>query len=261
MGHGLLRDRVALVTGASQGIGEGIAREFADEGAAVALVARNADNLGRIEAEITGQGQLAKAYPLDITNYDLYGKAIADVVDKWGRIDILVNNAMVVWYATILEEGDLVENWRRTMAVNLEAVWMGSKMAASHMVKQNSGRIISISSIQASNSSGTCGAYGSTKGGIISLTKSMAIELAPYNIAVNAIAPGFIRTAASFVDGVDETTTDYFKTYYVEMRHVPMARTGLPKDVAGTAVFLASDYCRYMTAQILTVDGGLTSTF
>ena len=261
MGRGLLTDRVALVTGASQGIGEGIAREFAEEGAAVALVARNADNLGRIESEITAQGQQAKSYPLDITDYDLYAKAIADVVDRWGHLDILVNNAMVCFYATILEEGDTIERWRRTMAVNLEAIWMGSKMAVGHMVKQNFGRIISLTSTQAHHSSGTVGAYGSTKGGIIGLTKSMAIELAPYNITVNAIAPGYVRTAACIQDGVDETTTEYFKTHYVGRRRIPMARAGLPKDVAGTAVFLASDYCRYMTAQVLTVDGGLTSTY
>lgn len=261
MGKGLLEGKVALVTGASQGIGEGIAREYAEEGAAVALVARNADNLGRIEGEITGLGQQAKAYPLDITEYDLFSKAIDDVVDKWGHIDILVNNAMVCWYATILEEEDTIERWRRTMAVNLEAVWMGSKLAAHHMAKNESGTIINITSIQASHSSGTVGAYGATKGGIVTLTKNMAFELAPHNITVNAIAPGFIRTPASFVDGVDETTSDYFLKYYVEMRHVPMARTGLPRDVAGTAIFLASEYCRYMTGQVITVDGGLTSTF
>ena len=261
MGCGLLRDRVALVTGASQGIGEAIAREFAEEGAAVALVARNADNLARIEAEITAQGLQAKAYPLDITDYGLYTAAISDAVGRWGRLDILVNNAMVCFYATILEAEDTIENWRRTMTVNLEAAWMGSKMAATHMVKQNYGRIISITSTQAHHASGDVGAYCATKGGIISLTKSMAIELAPYNIAVNAIAPGFVRTAACIIDGVDETTTDHFVTYYAGMRRIPMARAGLPREIAGAAVFLASDYCRYMTGEVITVDGGLTSTF
>ena len=261
MGKHLLEGRVALVTGASQGIGEGIAREYADEGAAVALVARNADNLSRIESEIKSAGGEAGAYPLDITDYRLYKKAIDDIVRRWGHIDILVNNAMAVWYATVLEEDDSIEHWRRTMAVNLEATWYGSKLVAPYMVEQKWGRIISISSIQAGTTSGDCGAYCATKGGIISITKSMAIELAPHNIVCNIIAPGFIRTPASFVDGVDETTTDWFLNYYVGMRKIPLARTGLPSDVAGAAIFLASDYCRYMTGQVLVVDGGLTSTF
>jgi 3-oxoacyl-[acyl-carrier protein] reductase len=261
MGKRLLEGRVALVTGASQGIGEGIAREYADEGAAVALVARNADNLSRIESEIKAAGGEARAYPFDISDHDLYRKAVDEVLRRWGHIDILVNNAMTVWYATILEEDDSVEHWRRTMAVNLEATWYGSKLVAPHMVQQQWGRIVSVSSVQATTSSGDCGAYCATKGGIISITKSMAVELAPYNVMCNVIAPGFIRTPASFVDGVDETTTDWFQNYYVGMRKVPLARAGLPTDVAGTAIFLASDYCRYLTGQVITVDGGLSSTF
>ena len=261
MACGLLNDRVALVTGASQGIGEAIAREYAEEGAAVALVARNAENLARIEAEITAQGGKVSAYPLDITDHDRFGGSIEDCVARWGRLDILVNNAMVCFYGTILDEEDTVERWRRVMAVNLEAIWMGSKLAAKYMVQQNYGRIINITSIQAHYVSGEVGAYCATKGGIISLTKSMAIELAPYNIAVNAIAPGFVKTAAAIIDGVDETTTDHFLTYYVGQRRIPMARAGVPRDISGIAVFLASDYCRYMTAEVVTVDGGLTSTF
>ena len=261
MGKGLLEGRVALVTGASQGIGEAIAREYADEGAAVALVARNADNLRRIESEIAAAGGQARAYPFDITDYDRYAATINDVVERWGHLDILVNNAMTVWYATILEEDDSIEHWRRTMAVNLEAAWYGSKLAVPHMVRQQWGRIISVSSVQAMTPSGDCGAYCATKGGMISITKSMAVELAPYNILCNIIAPGFVHTPASIVDGVDETTTDWFLNYYVGMRKIPLARAGEPSDVAGTAVFLASDYCRYLTGQVIVVDGGLTSTF
>ena len=138
---------------------------------------------------------------------------------------------------------------------------MGAKLCAPYMVKQKFGRIISITSVQGFVASGTCGAYNASKGGIIALTKSMAVELAPYNIVVNAIAPGFIHTPMSFMDGVDEITTEVFLNYYVEMRQIPMARSGEPEDDAGTVVFLASDYCRYMTGEVLVVDGGLTSTF
>ena len=129
------------------------------------------------------------------------------------------------------------------------------------MVLHGSGRIISIASTQAIATSGDAGAYTAAKGGIISYTKSMAVELAPRGILVNAIAPGFMRTPMSFIDGVDETTTQEFTAWYVDRRKVPLARAGLPEDIAGTAVFLASDYCRYLTGQTLVVDGGLTSTF
>ncbi|MGW8249805.1 MAG: SDR family NAD(P)-dependent oxidoreductase [Anaerolineales bacterium] len=259
MPHELLKDRVALITGAGQGLGQAVAREFADEGAAVALVDINPETLAQTESEIKEKDHQVLAYPLDVTDYDAYEKVIADVVDRWEHLDILVNNAAIAIYGTILE--DRLEDWRKQIAVNLEAYYMGSKLVAPYMVEQKFGRIINVTSIQGFASSGTCGAYNAAKGGIIALTKSMAVELAPYNIAVNAIAPGFMRTPMSFIDGVDETTTEPFQKWYVEMRHVPMARTGYPEDDSGAAVFLASEYCRYMTGQVLVVDGGLTSTF
>ena len=259
MGRGLLKDKVALVTGAGQGLGLAIAREFADEGASVAMVEINPSTLVEAEQELAAKGYPVKGYQLDVTDYDSYARVLADAVQRWGHLDILVNNAAIAVYGTILE--DRLEDWRKQIAVNLEAYYMGSKLAAPYMVKQQFGRIINITSIQGFLSSGTCGAYNAAKGGIIALTKSMAVELAPYNIAVNAVAPGFMRTPMSFIDGVDETTAEPFLKWYVEMRHVPMARTGYPEDDAGAAVFLASDYCRYMTGQVLVVDGGLTSTF
>ena len=204
MARGLLKDRVALVTGAGQGLGLAVAREFAEEGAAVALVEINPETTAQAEAELKGKGYPVAGYPIDVTDYDAYTKAIADVVDKWGHLDILVNNAAIAIYGTILE--DKLEDWRKQIAVNLEAYYMGSKLAAPYMVGQKYGRIIHVTSIQGFVSSGTCGPYNSAKGGIISLTNSMAVELAPYNIAVNAVAPGFMRTPMSFIDGVDNGT-------------------------------------------------------
>jgi 3-oxoacyl-[acyl-carrier protein] reductase len=255
MAHELLRDRVAIITGAGQGLGYTIAKEYAAEGATVALIERDRDALERARDDIGN----ALAYELDVTDYEAYGRAIADVAEKAGHIDILVNNAAIAFYGTILE--DTLDGWRKQLSVNLEAVYMGTKMTVPYMVDQNFGRIISIASIQGFASSGECGPYNAAKGGIIAFTKSLAVELAPYNIAANAIAPGFMRTQMSIIDGVDETQTEEFRTWYVEKRHIPMARTGYPEDVSGTAVFLASDYCRYMTGQLLVVDGGLTSTF
>lgn len=259
MPHNLLSGRTALITGAGQGLGLAIAREFAAEGAAVALIERNPQTLAAAEQELRTAGARVLAYALDITDYDAYGAAVNDVVAHWGRIDVLVNNAAIALYGTILE--DTLENWRKQVTVNLEAVYMGSKLVAPHMVKQRFGRIISTTSIQGFASSGSCGAYNAAKGGVIAFTKSMAVELAPYNIAVNAVAPGFMRTPMSVVDGVEESETPDFQEWYVRRRHIPMARSGVPEDDAGAFVFLASDYCRYMTGQVLVVDGGLTSTF
>ena len=259
MAAGLLLGRVAIVTGAGQGLGRVIAREYAQEGATVALLDRNPETLAETSRLIEVDGGSARAYVLDVTDHATYGETVERVVADAGGIDILVNNAAIARYGTILE--DNLEDWRAQIAVNLEAVYMGSKLVAPHMIARGGGRIISITSIQGFAASGEAGAYNAAKGGIIAYTKSLAVELAPYGIAANAIAPGFMRTPMSFIDGVDETTTDDFKAWYVERRKVPMARTGLPEDVAGTAVFLASDYCRYMTGQTLVVDGGLTSTF
>ena len=259
MGRGLLQHRVALVTGAAQGLGYAIAHEFADEGAKVALVDINCEALIRVEKQLLGLGHQVCAFSLNITDYGLYANAIENIIAKWGRLDILVNNAAIAIYGTILE--DNLSEWRQQIAVNLEAVYMGTKMAATHMVAQKFGRIISTTSIQGLASSGACGAYNAAKGGIIAFTKSLAVELAPYNIMANAVAPGFMRTPMSVIDGIDETTTKDFINWYVEKRKVPMARTGLPEDVAGAVIFLASDYCRYMTGQVLIIDGGLTSTF
>ncbi|MFQ3568401.1 MAG: SDR family NAD(P)-dependent oxidoreductase [Aggregatilineales bacterium] len=256
---GLLNDQVAIITGAGQGLGAAIAREFAAEGAAVALLELNPETVEAVRAEITEAGGEARAYALDITDYEAYARVVEDVHSWKNHIDVLVNNAAIALYGTILT--DTLENWRRTIAVNLEAVYMGSKLVAPHMVSRNYGRIISIASIQGFASSGDVGAYNAAKGGIIAYTKSMAVELGRYNILVNAVAPGFMRTPMSFVDGVDETTTPDFLEWYVERGKIPLRRTGLPEDVSGTVVFLASSYCRYMTGQLLIVDGGLMSTF
>jgi 3-oxoacyl-[acyl-carrier protein] reductase len=259
VGRGLLEGRVGVITGAGQGLGQAIAREFADEGAAVVLLERNPASLHATAEEITAKGGAVAPYALDLTDYAAYEQALADAAAKFGHIDILVNNAAIAIYGTILT--DKLEDWRAQIAVNLEAVYMGSKLAVPYMVRQQWGRIISITSVQGFGSSGGNGAYNAAKGGIIAYTKSLAVELAPYNILANAVAPGFMRTPMSFIDGVDETTTPEWKAWYADRRKVPLGRTGYPEDVSGTVVFLASDYCRYMTGQLLVVDGGLMSTW
>lgn len=257
---GLLADKICLVSGAGQGLGRAIAREMAKEGAVAILLERNPETVGAVAREIESEGGRAEAHTLDVTDYDRYGEIVADIAARHGRIDVLVNNAAInPPTRTILD--DTLQEWRRTITINLESVYMGSKLVAPHMVKQRDGRIIHIASIQGFASSGDCGAYNAAKGGIIAYTKSMAVELGRYNILVNSVAPGFMVTPMSVVNGVDETTTPDFIEWYITRRKIPLGRSGLPEDVSGTVIFLASDYCRYMTGQLLVVDGGLMSTF
>jgi NAD(P)-dependent dehydrogenase (short-subunit alcohol dehydrogenase family) len=194
----------------------------------------------------------------DITDQDAYRKCVQEVAGETGKIDILVNNAAISFYADILH--DTLEEWRKTHAVNLEAIYWGCKLVAPYMVNQRWGRIISMASTQAMAPQGEVGAYSATKGGIISFTKSLAVELAPYGVLANAIAPGCIHTPLSIVKGADETKTESFQEWYVKNRKIPLARPGEPEEVARVAVFLASDDCSYITGQTIVVDGGLTIT-
>jgi 3-oxoacyl-[acyl-carrier protein] reductase len=252
-----LEGRVAIVTGAASGIGRAIAREFAQEGATVAAVDLK-PLLNTVCSVIQEQGGKVKPHVFDVTDQDAYQKCVDEVVRESGKIDVLVNNAGIAFYADILH--DTLEQWRKTQAVNLEAVYWGCKLVAPYMAKQRWGRIISITSTQALAPQGELGAYTATKGGILSFTKSLAVELAPHGILANAIAPGCIHTPLSIVKGVDETQTEFFQEWYVSNRRIPLARPGEPEEIARVAVFLASDDCSYITGQTLVVDGGLTIT-
>ena len=256
---GLLSGQTALVTGAGQGLGRAIAGEMAAEGAHVVLLDRSPTTVTKAAADIRAAGHSAEGHALDVTDADGYQSLVTDVAARRG-IDVLVNNAGINPPArTILE--DTQADWDRTIAVNLEAVWRGSKLVAPHMAAKGQGRIIHIASIQGFVASGKCGPYNAAKAGVIGLTISMAVELAPHGILVNAVAPGFLRTPMSIVDGVDETETPEFQDWYVARGRIPLRRAGEPTDVAGTVVFLASPLCRWLTGQIITVDGGMTATF
>lgn len=257
---GLLAGQVCVVTGAGQGLGRTVSLEMVAEGAKVMLLERNPQTLRSVAREVEAASGTARSFQLDVTDYDAYRAAVDSIIKEFGRIDVLVNNAAINPPAkTILQ--DTLEDWRRTIAINLESVYMGSKLVAPHMVERKSGRIIHIASIQGFASSGEVGAYNAAKGGILTLTKSMAVELGSYNILVNAVAPGFMSTAMSIINGVNETETPEFIEWYVKKGKIPLRRTGYPEDVSGTVIFLASSYCRYMTGQLLVVDGGLMSTF
>lgn len=256
---GLLDRQVAIVTGAGQGLGKAIATEFAREGAHSVLLDRNASALEDTRRELALTGCEVQTFALDITDYTTFGEIVKHIIHQHGQVDVLVNNAGIFATGTIIE--DRLEDWRSVLGVNLEAVYMGTKLVAPHMAARNYGRIINIASVAGFASRGNVGSYNAAKGAVIDCTHSMAVELGKHNILVNAIAPGFMRTAMMVSGGVDGTMTQEFQNWYTGRNRIPMRRAGLPEDVSGTAVFLASAYCRYMTGQVLVVDGGLTSTF
>jgi NAD(P)-dependent dehydrogenase (short-subunit alcohol dehydrogenase family) len=257
MAHSLLKGKTALVTGAAQGLGRAIAMQFADEGATVALFDKS-KRVMETCAELPGDGH--KPFVLDVTQYGAVKIALGALQDEWGRFDILVNNAGIFYGGTVLTS--TLDEWQKVITVNLEAMFMFSKFVAERMVERKQGKIVNIASVAGFASRGNVGAYNASKGGVMALTVSMAVELAPHNIAVNAVAPGMMRTAMlTTEEGQDLAETEDFKRTYLDGKRIPMGRVGEPEEIAGTVVFLASDYCRYMTGQTLVVDGGMTSTF
>ena len=253
-----LAGRISIVTGAAQGIGAAIAREFAREGAVVAALDRKVE-VEKVCMEIVQAGNQASSHVLDITDQEAYRSCVEKIASEFGRIDALVNNAAISRSGDILT--DTIEQWREVQKVNLEAVYWGCKLAVPHMIKHRRGRIITIASVQAMATDGGAGSYVAAKGALVSFTKSLSVELAPHGILANAIAPGFIHTSMSIVNGADETETELFQEWYVRRRKIPLGRPGQPEEVARVAVFLASDDCSYVTGHTLVVDGGMTSTF
>ncbi len=252
---GRLQGRVTIVTGAGQGIGEAIARRFAEEGAAVIGIDRNVETLEAVCAALPE----AVACPIDVTDHQAMERCFSQTVERFGRIDVLVNNAATSYYVPVVET--TLDQWRETLAVNLEAYFLAAQLAARRMIERGCGRIINVASTQAIACEPLVGAYAASKGGVLALTRSLGVELAPHDILVNAVVPGCIHTPMSVINGIDETQTELFKEWYVGRRKIPLGRPGEPHEVAGVVLFLASDDCQYMTGQMLVVDGGLTITF
>lgn len=253
-----LKDKVSIVTGSGRGIGKAIAERFAQEGAKVVIAER--DDVGaEVEASLQAIGRDAVFIQTDVADSDARQRLVQETMRHYGRIDILVNNAAIFFPRSIWDMTQ--EDWRQLLAVNLDAVFFLSQAVAPIMKKQQYGRIINIASVNGWLGAADTAHYNAAKGGVLQVTRCLAVELAPYNIVVNAISPGFIKTRMSIVGGVDETETEFFQTFYVKHRRIPMGRAGRPEEVASAALFLASDDCQYMTGQMLVVDGGLSITF
>lgn len=247
-GRAKLEGKIAVVTGASRGIGKAIAKELAAEGATVVINYNGSEEKAHeVKYEIIEKGGTAKCMQCDVANYDVCDDFIKDVINQFGRIDILVNNAGITRDGLLMRMSE--EDFSDVIDVNLKGTFHCIRFVSRQMMKQRSGRIINMASVV--GISGNAGQinYAASKAGIIGMTKSAAKELASRGITVNAIAPGFIETEMT------EVLPDKVKE---EMRkQIPLARMGQPEDVAKAVAFLASDSAAYITGQVLQVDGGM----
>jgi NAD(P)-dependent dehydrogenase (short-subunit alcohol dehydrogenase family) len=242
-----LEGKFALVTGAARGIGFAIARALAREGAGVAIADVNAEGAEAAAAALAKDGARAIGIPVDVADPASVAALVAKIVESFGRIDVLVNNAGIGSNTHFLEIG--LDEWQRVLGVNLTGAFLVAQAVAREMVKTGGGKIVNIASVSGQRGGSGRAAYGSAKAGLIMLTKVMAVELAPYGINVNAIAPGAVETEmAKFAH--DEAT----RAAYGYL--IPMQRYGTPEEIADAAVFLASDESRYVHGHTLNVDGG-----
>ncbi len=253
-----LKNRTALVTGGARGIGAAIAQRLSDEGAAVII----ADIDESVAKSFAASLENGFAQSVDIASAGSVAKLAAVIGDKYGHLDILVNNAAML-DATPFNDLSM-ERYRKVLDVNLNGALEVVFATVPLMRKAtHGGRILNIASIMGMRGSRDSLAYSTAKGGIVNMTRCLACDLAPDGITANAICPGFINTRmAELPDGSGhEHDTDWFKDIYLKYRRIPLARAGLPGDIAGPAYFLCSDDSAYVTGQILLVDGGVSATF
>jgi len=244
----LLENKVALVTGASKGIGRAIAQRFIEEGAKVAFTYLSSVEKGQaLEAELIALGGEAKGFRSDASSGEQAEKLINDIVEHFGQIDIIVNNAGITRDTLMLRMTE--EDFDSVISTNLKSVFNTTKHAQRYMIKQRSGSIINISSIVGIKGNAGQSNYAASKAGIIGFTKSVALELGSRGIRCNAVAPGFIETEMTGV--LDEKVVQTWRDA------IPLKRGGQPEDVANACVFLASDLAAYVSGQVLQVDGGL----
>src|SRR6187431_1076075 len=244
----LLAGKTALITGASKGIGRAIAVRYAEHGANVAFTYLSSVEQGQaLEAELTAKGVKAKGYRSDASDFTQAEKLINDVIADFGTLDILVNNAGITADTLLLRMTE--EMWDKVINVNLKSCFNTVKAVTKQMMKQKGGSIINMTSVVGLKGNAGQANYAASKAGIIGFTKSVALELGSRNIRSNAIAPGFIET--EMTAELDQKVIEEWK------QGIPLKRGGTPEDVADAVVFLASDMSRYISGQVLQVDGGM----
>ena len=244
----LLQGKVALITGASRGIGKSIAQRFVQEGATVAFTYRASEEKAQaLEKELTALGGTAKGFKSDAGSLEQSETLVKQVVEAFGTVDILINNAGITQDTLLMRMSE--DQWDDIMQVNLKSCFNLTKGVLRTMLKARSGSIINMSSVVGIQGNAGQANYAASKAGILGFTKSVALELGSRNIRCNAIAPGFIET--EMTDALDEGTVQGWRDA------IPLKRGGKPEDVADACVFLASDMSTYITGQTLSVDGGM----
>lgn len=244
----LLEGKVALITGATRGIGKAIAQSFAQNGAHVAFTYRSSvEKAQALEAELKEHDVNAKGYQTDASDFEAVEAMIEDVLEVFGQIDAVINNAGITQDNLLLRMKP--EQWNQVMQINLNSVFYTTKAVLKTMLKQRSGSFINISSVVGIQGNAGQSNYAASKAGMIGFTKSLAREVGSRGIRANVVAPGFIAT---------EMTADLpEKELSVWLENIPLKRAGQPEDVANLCVFLASDMSNYITGQVMTVDGGM----
>ena len=242
-----LTNQIAVVTGAGRGIGRAIALKFAHDGADVVVVSRTQENSEKVAAEIRALGRQAWAFAVDVADASAVNAAAETILEEAGKVDILINNAGVTRDGLLMRMNDT--DWDTVLNTNLKGAFLVTKAFSRAMIKARSGRIINISSvIGLIGNAGQCN-YAASKAGLIGFTQSAAKELAGRGITVNAIAPGFIQT-----DMTSELKEDMKAAL---LKQIPLGSFGEADDIAGAALYLAGPAARYVTGQVLTVDGGM----
>lgn len=244
----MLNGKIAVVTGASRGIGRAIATKLAKLGATVVINYNgSAEKAEEVKQKIIADGGRAEIMQCNVADYDSCEAFFKEIIDQFKRIDILVNNAGITKDGLMMRMSE--EDFTSVIDVNLKGTFHGIRFASRQMMKQRSGRIINMSSVVGISGNAGQVNYAASKAGVIGMTKSAAKELASRNITVNAIAPGFIET--------DMTSVLSEKVIEETMKQIPLGRLGSAEDIAETAAFLASDAAAYITGQVISVDGGM----
>lgn len=244
----LLEGKIALITGASRGIGRGIAKAFAAQGAAVAFTYLSSVEKGQaLEAELAGEGIRAKGYRSDASDFDQAQALVDEVIKDFGRIDILVNNAGITRDGLLMRMSK--DQWDAVIHANLDSVFNLTKGVQRYMLKQRSGSIINMSSVVGIKGTAGQANYAASKAGIIGFTKSVALELGSRGIRCNAIAPGFIAT--EMTESLDPKVLEGW------LESIPLKRAGTVEDIANACLYLGSDLSSYVTGQVLSVNGGM----
>ena len=245
-----LTGKTAVVTGGNTGLGEAFARALVEAGAGVALAARTRERSDRVAGEITDSGGKAIAVDLDVTDPEQVDRMLEVVTERLGPVDILVNNAGVCYHRPAAEVP--LEEWNDVFDVNVHGLWHCAQRVGRRMIEEGGGNIINIGSISAMivNRPQWQPAYNASKAAVHQLTKSLAAEWAPHNVRINALAPGYVKTAMAPVDEPE------FRRHWIE--DAPMQRYATPEELGPSIVYLASDASSFMTGSVLVVDGGYT---